>query len=219
VLDRELRKIGLSAMSRDEVAQALGYPRAEDFMVAIGSGDITAGQISLRLLEAEHKTSEDKLEANVYRADRPVHAEGMRIDETGGLLVTLARCCNPVHGDPISGFITRGKGITVHRADCKNILNTTEPERIINVTWPPANGQCYPIPVLIVAYDREGLMRDIGAVIADENINMSNVNISTRQNIATFELTLEIDDLTQLGRVLAKIEHLPNVIEAFRRTT
>ncbi len=73
--------------------------------------------------------------------------------------------------------------------------------------------------MLIVAYDREGLMRDIGAVIADENINMSNVNISTRQNIATFELTLEFEDMTQLGRVLAKIEHLPNVIEAFRRTS
>ncbi len=219
VLDRELRKIGLSAMSRDDVALAFGYARAEDLMVAIGSGDITAGQISVRLLEAEHKTADEKLEANVRRADRPVQAEGMRIDETGGLLVTLARCCNPIHGDPISGFITRGKGVTVHRADCKNILNTTEPERIINVTWPPANGQCYPIPVLIVAYDREGLMRDIGAVIADEDINMSNVNISTRQNIATFELTLEIDDMTQLGRVLAKIEHLPNVIEAFRRTT
>ena len=143
----------------------------------------------------------------------------MRIDETGGLLVTLARCCNPMHGEEIAGFITRGKGITVHRADCKNILNTTEPERIINVTWPPATDQSFPVPVLIVAYDREGLMRDIGAVIADENINMSNVNISTRQNIATFELTLEFIDLKQLGRVLAKIEHLPNVIEAFRRTS
>ena len=220
VLDRELRKIGKSAMSRDEIATQLGYSRTDDLMTAIGYGEITGAHISLRLLEAERDSGkeEDVLTPTVKRLDEPVKAEGMRIDETGGLLVTLARCCNPTYGEEITGFITRGKGITVHRADCKNILNTNEPERIINVTWPPESDQCFPVPVLIVAYDREGLMRDIGAVIADENISMSNVNISTRQNIATFELTMEINDLKQLARILAKIERLPNVVEAFRRT-
>jgi len=219
VLDRELRKIGKSAMSRDEIAADLGYTRAEDLMAAIGYGEVTGAHISLRLLEAEHPVAPDEaLEVTVVRKDEPVKAEGMRIDETGGLLVTLARCCNPTYGDEITGFITRGKGITVHRADCKNVLNTNEPERLISVTWPPESDQSFPVPVLIVAYDREGLMRDIGAVIADEKINMSNVNISTRQNIATFELTMEINDLKQLARILAKIERLPNVVEAFRRT-
>jgi RelA/SpoT family (p)ppGpp synthetase len=218
VLDRELRKIGMSAEPRDEIATRLGYARADDLMAAIGYGEITGAQISLRLLETERQPEHGPLEATVMRPQGPVKAEGMRIDETGGLLVTLARCCNPTYGDEITGFITRGKGITVHRADCKNILNTNEPERLITVTWPPESDQTFPVPVLIVAYDREGLMRDIGAVIADENINMSNVNISTRQNIATFELTMEIRDLKQLARILAKIEHLPNVVEAFRRT-
>ena len=219
VLDRELRKLGKSAMPRDEIAQTLGYARADDLMAAIGYGEITGAHISLRLLEAEHPTVlKETLEATVTRKDEPVQAEGMRIDETGGLLVTLARCCNPTYGDEITGFITRGKGITVHRADCKNVLNTNEPERLINVTWPPDSEQVFPVPVLVVAYDREGLMRDIGAVIADENVNMSNVNVSTRQNIATFELTMEIHDLKQLSRILAKLERLPNVVEAFRRT-
>jgi GTP pyrophosphokinase len=220
VLDRELRKLGMSAMSRDEIAAHLGFSRADDLLAAIGHGEITGSQISFRLLEAERQSSQaadETLEATVSRTKEPVQAEGMRIDETGGLLVTLARCCNPTYGDEITGFITRGKGVTVHRADCKNILNTSEPERIINVTWPPASEQCFPVPVMIVAYDREGLMRDIGAVIADENINMSNVNISTRQNIATFEVTMEIHDIKQLTRILAKIERLPNVVEAFRR--
>ncbi|MGQ9850375.1 MAG: RelA/SpoT family protein [Aggregatilineaceae bacterium] len=219
VLDRELRKLGKSAMPRDEIAQTLGYARADDLMAAIGYGEITGAHISLRLLEAEHPTVlKETLEATVTRKDEPVQAEGMRIDETGGLLVTLARCCNPTYGDEIIGFITRGKGITVHRSDCKNVLNTNEPERLINVTWPPDSEQVFPVPVLVVAYDREGLMRDIGAVIADENVNMSNVNVSTRQNIATFELTMEIHDLKQLSRILAKLERLPNVVEAFRRT-
>ncbi|MBN1201445.1 MAG: bifunctional (p)ppGpp synthetase/guanosine-3',5'-bis(diphosphate) 3'-pyrophosphohydrolase [Anaerolineae bacterium] len=217
-LERELRKIGMSSTSRDEIARHLGYSAVDDLLAAIGYGDITGAQISFRLLEEERRATEaEKLHATVDRIDEPVQAEGMRIDETGGLLVTLARCCNPTYGDEITGFITRGKGITVHRADCKNILNTTEPERIINVTWPPSSEQCYPVPVLIVAYDREGLMRDIGAVIADETISISNVNISTRQNIATFELTMEIKDVKQLARILAKIERLPNVVEAVRR--
>ncbi len=216
-----MRKIGMVDANRDDIAAQMGYASADDLMAAIGYGDLTGSVISFRLLETERRAAEDeaanRLEATISHKE-PVKAEGMRIDETQGLLVTLARCCNPTYGDEISGFITRGKGITVHRADCKNILNTTEPERIINVTWPPASVQSYPVPVLIVAYDREGLMRDIGAVIADENINMSNVNISTRQNIATFELTMEIKDLKQLARILAKIEHLPNVVEAVRRT-
>ncbi len=219
VLDRELRKLGRSSMSRDDVAVQLGYGKAEDLMSAIGYGEVTGAQISLKLLETERDNgAEAPLEANITRDGR-VQAEGMRIDEADGLLVTLARCCNPTYGDPIVGFITRGKGITVHRHDCRNLLNTNEPERIINVTWPPEGGQQYfPVPVVIVAYDREGLMRDIGAVIADESINMSNVNISTRQNIATFELTMEIRDVKQLARILSKIERLPNIIEAVRRT-
>ncbi len=219
VLDRELRKLGMATRSRDEIAAKLGFARAEDLMAAIGYGEITGATISLRLLEEERPSDDHSLlEPTVTRLNEPVRAEGMRIDQTEGLLVTLARCCNPTYGDEITGFITRGKGITVHRADCKNVLNTNEPERLIHVTWPPGSEQSYPVPVLIVAYDREGLMRDIGAVIADENINMSNVNISTRQNIATFELTMEIRDIKQLARILAKIERLPNVVEAVRRS-
>jgi len=219
VLDRALRKLGMAARSREEVAQRLGYARAEDLMAAIGYGEITGATISLRLLEDERPAEADSiLEATIPRQKEPVRAEGMRIDQTDGLLVTLARCCNPTYGDEITGFITRGKGVTVHRADCKNVLNTSEPERLIAVTWPPGAAQSVPVPVLIVAYDREGLMRDIGAVIADESINMSNVKISTRQNIATFELTMEIQDIKQLSRILTKIERLPNVLEAIRRT-
>jgi GTP pyrophosphokinase len=137
VLDRELRKLGKSAMARDEVAVQFGYSRAEDLMAAVGYGEITGAHISLRLLEAERAQSyEETLEATIPRHAEPVKAEGMRIDETGGLLVTLARCCNPTHGDPIIGFITRGKGITVHRSDCKNVLNTNEPERVRSSSLP-----------------------------------------------------------------------------------
>jgi (p)ppGpp synthase/HD superfamily hydrolase len=134
-----------------------------------------------------------------------------------GMLITLARCCNPVRGDPIVGYITRGKGVTVHRADCPNVINSLELERFINVTWGSSVERAYPVPIIITAYDREGLLRDIGAITANENINIAELRVQTRNSIASIFLTMELENLEQLSRVLAKIEMLPNVIEARRR--
>ncbi|MEM6530450.1 MAG: ACT domain-containing protein, partial [Chloroflexota bacterium] len=143
---------------------------------------------------------------------------GIQVLGSGGFLVNLGRCCSPVAGDPIVGFITRGRGITVHRADCTNVLSTTEPERLIEVGWAHVDDrQCFSVPVEIVAYDREGLVRDIGTTIADERINMSAVNVSTRHDIATFHVTMELQDLGQLTRVLSKISCIPSVVEAHRK--
>jgi GTP pyrophosphokinase len=145
-------------------------------------------------------------------------SDGINIMGTGGLLINLAKCCNPMPGDRITGFITRGRGVTVHRIDCPNMINNQEPERIIDVTWGRVKSeQRYSVPVEIVAYDREGLMRDISTVIADEKVNMSTVQVSTRQDIATFELTMEFADIQQLARVLTRIECIPSVVEARRR--
>lgn len=216
-LDRELRVLGREDMGYDKVALLFGYFRAEDFLSAIGYGDITGEQIHERILTDEQSRADLALDKSA-----PVDAsDGVEIVGAGsGLLVNLARCCNPTAGDDIIGYITRGRGITVHRSDCKNILNTSEPDRLITVSWRRSGQvpQAYPVPVMIVAYDREGLMRDIGAVIADEKINMSNVSITTKQNVATFLVTMEIADINQLSRVLSKIERLPNVVEAHRRT-
>ncbi len=215
-LDRELHKLGMATLPRDEVAQAFNFSNADELMAAIGYGDITPAQVGLCLLEDESSSSAsdaaDALAGDIERVN------GMRLNDTGGLLVTLANCCHPTPGDDIVGYLVQGRGITVHRADCINIINAPKPERLIHVTWPPDDQTAFQVPVVIVAYDREGLMRDIGAALADENISISNVNISTRQNIATFQLTIKIQDLKQLTRVLGKLERLPNVVEAVRRT-
>src|SRR6185369_3785989 len=161
----------------------------------------------------------DIITATGEHSTLPVNAsDGIDVMGDGGMLINLGRCCNPAQGDSIVGYITRGKGVTVHRADCPNVINSKEPERFINVSWGRASELTYPVPVIILAYDREGLMRDIGAVVANENINIQQVNISTRQSIATFLVILEIENTNQLSRVLARIEQLPNVIEARRRT-
>ena len=146
-------------------------------------------------------------------------SDGIDVMGNTGMLINLGRCCNPAQGDAIVGYITRGRGITVHRADCPNVINSTEYERFINVSWGRATEKTYRVPVTVVAYDREGLMRDIGAVVANESINISNLNINIKQGIASFYMTMEIENTTQLMRVLAKIEQLSNVMEARRRTS
>ncbi len=140
----------------------------------------------------------------------------MSIAGTNGLLYTFARCCNPVPGDSIIGYVTRGRGVSVHRLDCPNI--THEPERLIAVSWGLVDKEeRYSVPVEVIAYDREGLLRDISTVIADEQVNMSEVNVKTKHNIATLYLTMELADMRQLTRILSRLENVDQVVEARRR--
>jgi GTP pyrophosphokinase len=132
-----------------------------------------------------------------------------------GLLTNMARCCNPAPGDEIIGYVTRGRGATIHRRDCPNILRVRDRERLVHVSWGEAR-RTYPIPVQIKAYDRDGLMKDVSTVISDENINMTGVNVGVSKNLAIFDLTLEVRDIAELSRVLDRLENLPNVLEAKR---
>jgi GTP pyrophosphokinase len=138
----------------------------------------------------------------------------------GDLLTNLARCCNPLPGDDIVGYITRGRGVTIHRQDCSNILRMNDRERLIEVDWGVEVTETHPVNVRVEAYDRQGLLRDIASVVADEAINLSAANVVTRKkdHMATMMVTLEIADIDQLSRVLTRIERLPNVVEARRQT-
>ena len=224
VVDRELRRLGLSNKPREEVAALFGFAKVEDFFSQVGYGDISAPNIATKVLEADRKAQREaaanELVPTTDAPTRPVNAsDGIDIMGGSGMLIMLGRCCNPVRGDQIVGYITRGKGVTVHRADCPNVINSPEPERFINVNWGSAVEKAYPVPIVITAYDREGLMRDVGAVTANENINIADLRVQTRNSIATIFLTIEMENLEQLSRVLAKIEMLPNVIEARRRVS
>src|SRR5262249_2257343 len=156
------------------------------FLSSVGYGDITGAQIATKVLEAERKAQREAVaNAGPTVTETPeVHAppvnasDGVDIMGDTGMLINLGRCCNPVQGDSIVGYITRGKGVTVHRADCPNVINSTEHERFINVSWGRAAEKTYPVPVVIVAYDREGLLRDVGAVVAEENINITQITVN-----------------------------------------
>ena len=135
------------------------------------------------------------------------------------VLVRLARCCNPVPGDDIVGYVTRGRGATVHRQDCPNILRLREKERLVKVAWGEQK-RVYPVAVRVKAYDRDGLARDVSNLVANENINMglvqAGINHEAKMNMAVLDLVLEVKDVDQLTRVLTRIEALPNVMEAHR---
>jgi GTP pyrophosphokinase len=221
-LERELKRLGvLNRITFEAVAQLMDYNKLDDFLAAIGVGDITGAQISNRVLEHEHYSEQEETLLQPKASPSPRHRDGtggIDIMGTGGLLVNLAKCCNPMPGDQIVGYITRGRGVTVHRRDCANVQNIVDTERLVEVTWGrDAREQSYSVPVEIIAYDREGLIRDISTVIADEQVNLSKVEVSTRQDIATLYLTMEIAQNQQLTRILNKIEYIPSVVEARRR--
>jgi GTP pyrophosphokinase len=223
VLEHEIKKLGLDSMSFETVAQLFHYDKLDDFLAAVGAGDINGAQISTRILENERREQAKSLVENMIGEPQPspsqvhVDSNGINIMGMGGMLVTLAQCCSPMNGDEIVGYITRGRGVTVHRRDCTNLANS-EPERVVEVSWgQQSTEQKYTVPLEIVAYDREGLMRDISTVIADEKVNMTKVAVSTRHNIATVQVTMEIGNFQQLTRILNKMERIQNVIEARRR--
>jgi GTP pyrophosphokinase len=224
MLEHELKRLGLDHTAFDTVAGMFSFERQDDFLAAIGAGDITGPQIATRILEAERKDQQKSLVETMIHAPQPVPSQvqveknGININGMGGMLVSLAQCCNPLHGDQIIGYITRGRGVTVHRRDCANVQGGSEPERFVDVSWGQLpTEQRYAVPLEIVAYDRDGLLRDISTVIADEKVNMTKVSVATRQNIATLQLTMEIANIPQLTRILNKMERIQNVIEARRR--
>jgi len=217
MLDRELKRLGYEG-TMDQIAALFNYESVDDLLAALGYGDLNTQQIASKILDVEEKPAEEAAEErHGQTASSEVTVRGV-----GRVLTTMAHCCNPLPGDSIIGYVTRGRGVTVHRRDCPNILNNPDVERLIEVDWGTDHddGQTYPVSVAIRAWDRGGLLRDIAQVVADEDINMSAANVVThkKENMATFTATLEIRNMAQLSRVLAKLEHLPNVLEARRLT-
>jgi len=227
ILERELRRLGLSEINFEKLAREFHFNKVEDFLAAIGRNDISTPQIVNTIKHVVASTeSEDQedwqlLAPSLPRASR-APATGIQVQGVGDLLTNLAQCCRPVPGDTdIVGYITRGRGVTIHRSDCPNILRLSETasERLIAVDWGWQENVTYPVDVHIEAFDRPGLLRDITSVVANENINMSTVSVATKkkEHKANVYATLDIEDIDQLSRILAKIEQLPNIIEVQRR--
>jgi GTP pyrophosphokinase len=212
ILERELGRLGMGETSLEDLARSLEFRTPDELYVALGTGDLSVSKIAKRL-------SEDEENVDMLTASTPTSevssADAVDVVGLKGLLTNVAKCCNPTPGDEIVGYITRGRGATVHRQDCPNILRMRERERLVAVSW-GSRTRTYSVPVRIHAYDRQGLMGDVSNLLNTENINIADVTVKTNQNLADIRLVIEVRDIEQLSRILTRIENLPNVMEAQR---
>ncbi|MBI4321012.1 MAG: bifunctional (p)ppGpp synthetase/guanosine-3',5'-bis(diphosphate) 3'-pyrophosphohydrolase [Chloroflexi bacterium] len=215
LLEKELSRMGLVQEKLESVAEAFKFERLDDFLAAIGYGDISPQQIAAKL--ATEQTRESEVSFPVVEREPAETTRGMKVMGVGDLLTRLARCCNPLPGDEIVGYITRGKGITVHRKDCHNILAEQERERLVSVEWGRVEHQVFPVRLRIEAWDRDGLLRDVASVVAEDKINMSSVSAVTNPDrTATITATLEISSIDKLSRILSKLESIRDVSSVSR---
>lgn len=216
MLEKELRRLGSTDINLERLAREFDYRNVDGLYDAIGCGDLPFGRL-VNHLTLGGKEEEQPTIPSVRPTPPPTSGGEDMVTILGlrGLLTSMGRCCNPAPGDDIVGYITRGRGATIHRQDCPNILRIQDRERLVRVSWGEAK-RVYPVPVRIKAYDRNGLMKDVSTLISDEGINMAGVNVDVHQNLATFDLILEVRDIAELSRVLDRLENLPNVLEAQR---
>jgi GTP pyrophosphokinase len=207
MLDKELKHLGL-VIDRQSLTNLLNYSNVEDFLAALGYGDITPSQIVLKLAAQEEKEKADKITAV---APTKLEPSAVSVLGVGDLITSLAKCCHPVPGDKIVGFITRSRGVTIHRQDCNNIVHEDETERLIPVEWGQVDS-LYPVSIQVEAWDRVGLMRDITTVVAEDKVNITSVSLgdSNGDEISVY-LTLETKGLAQLSQVLKKIDAVRGV--------
>jgi len=220
MLERELDRLGVRAPPLPEILDELGLPNLDALYVGLGEGELTvaqvAGAVHRRLKEHEPQ------KPRTFKPGAASQPGGMVIDGVGDLLSTFARCCRPVPPESIAGYITLGRGVSIHRADCANLLRMRDqqPQRVLAVDWGRASPErTFPAAVVIHAFDRKGLTRDVTSVLADEHINISAMNMTTNkaENTAHLDLTVTVHGLDELSRLLSRLASLPNVISARRR--
>jgi len=220
LLMRELDRLDLVRQPLAGVAKAMNMKTTGDLFAGIGAGDIRLGQVVRYIVrQADIKQPQQELPL-VKPSIKTSKNDDITIQGVGHLLTQIATCCKPVPGDDISGYVTVGRGVSVHRQDCENLmhLEMMEPQRIIAVNWGGKVSQIYPVDVDISAYDRTGLLRDVSLVLADSGVNVVAVNTKSEQkdHLAHMQITVEIDSLSKLGRVLNKLNQLPNVLTVRR---
>ncbi len=221
MLERELDRLGVRAPPIPELLDELRLPTLDALYVGLGEGELTLAQVAgavQRRLQAQEPARPRALKPAGAPADR-----GMVIDGVGDLMSSFARCCRPVPPESIAGYITLGRGVSIHRADCANLLRLRDgqPQRVIAVDWGrPAPERTFPVAVVIHAFDRKGLTRDVSAILADEHISITAMTVATNaaEHTAQVDLTVTVHGLDELSRLLARFAGLSNVINARRRT-
>ena len=217
-LERELRRLARSSVATVgadrllEIARPYGHETMDDFYAAIGYGAISAQSVVMRL-----GVVDDGQAALPTTAPTPARTGGVRVKGVGDLLVRFGKCCHPIPGDPIVGFITRGRGITVHLGRCPTVVNERESARLIDVEWEAAPTATYPIAIRVEAHDRQGLLNDIAGAVAESKVNILAANVSVSpDHTAMVVATLQVASVSQLARVMSRIEQVKDVLTVQR---
>ncbi|BAN34940.1 (p)ppGpp synthetase I SpoT/RelA [Sulfuricella denitrificans skB26] len=218
-LEKETHRLGLPLPNLETLAQKNRFARPEDLLAAIGRGDITARQV-MAAIQEEVVPKEEEWHLPAPRAGIGPSASGVLLHGEGGMLTTIAKCCKPVPPDAIIGFVTRGRGVAIHRQDCPNVLHFDESQRdrLLVASWGTKSGGHYEVDIEIEANDRQGLLRDVSEVMTREKINVTAVSTLSRGLQAGMRFTVQIADLDQLARIIAQIREVPGVAGAWRRS-
>ena len=213
-LEKELRREGATQANLDELASKLGFKQQDELFAAIARDEVNLRQLQTALRGTESPVTKP---APKKRARPASSKSGILIVGMDSLLTQLARCCKPVPPDPIRGFVTRGKGVSVHREDCASLKRLAEgqPERLIDAEWGKGEGS-YAVEIAVTATDRRGLLRDIGDALAREKINVTAVRTQSRDELAFMRFTFDVTDLAQLKRAFAIVRELKGVIRVSR---
>lgn len=221
LLDKEFKRLGVLEIDFSELSKRLNCRSLEDLYIAVGASDISVAQVLnvAQRLQDDQTPADDKIalaKPSSISGQADVYIEGV-----GNLLTHLAKCCSPVPGDAITGYITLGKGVSIHRQDCSNILQleNDEPERIIQVSWSGAPHKVYSVEILIEAFDRHGLLRDVTALLDAEKINVIAMQTLSNKNLNTVDMqvTIEVQNFNALSRALTRLNQLPNIASARRK--
>lgn len=230
ILDRELDRMNLHAVNLEHLAKQLGLDDTEDLYFRLVDGSLKPGRVAAmaqRLLRPIATEAEEQMEISFRNGQRVAANDDRKpadlsIQGVSDLMSSLAKCCQPVPGDKVLGFVTRGAGITIHRAQCANILyqQNTDAERVVEVSWGVDKEQTYPMSVQLHAFDRKGLIKDISSVFADENINVTAMTTKSEQkdHSVHMEVNIEVPNLEVMSKVLAKLDQLPNVLKVKRKS-
>lgn len=221
MVESEIKRLGLQGLNIHKIAKDLDFPHLEDMHAALGSGALRITQV-VRLVQRQltpEERFEDQLSLLPTAQVKAVDGSEVYINGVGKLLSSLAPCCHPLPGDKILGFITQGRGVSIHKSDCNNILNLklSQSNRITEVSWGDSPVNRYPLELAIKAYDRQGLLKDITILLANEEVNVLALTTSSQEDgTADLMVTVEIESLQHLGRLLNKIQQLPNIMDVYR---
>lgn len=230
-LEREIKRDGYKPSEilkedwLEKIAEKLSFSKIDDLYASLGYGNTTLAQITTKLKEyyKEHYKLVDLPEKAHNQVKSKINkklSQGINISGIDNVKVRFAKCCNPVPGDEIKGYITRGRGVSVHRSDCPNILDLGKDQRFIEVNWANEDKTSYQAELQVKGSDRPGLLSDITILLSEANLFVSSLNARTnKEKLAIINLTLEIKDINQLNNLIKRLKKVTGVLYVYRVTT